>query len=286
MIWDYLPDFFCKDLCCWSHHYAVSVWKKLIFCKKTGNCSMSETTITEELIYRFWRLAKGRKYPVSMLLSKNESANGNDIEICIETLQGYVLMPCQAKMLYDNSTYTKMGYQVNGVYQIDLLISYARRMGGIPIYFLYNFCFDKNIIRYLQQKFRLNIQELGCSIHFADFIRTNYTNLSTRSLVVPTFFDLHDRMSMPFSRLFCDFEQSIFGSGPFPGPVKFYSYDDIRNTELWRDMAPPAAIGRVTTDEVRYSAGKGNDEELPYFNPMYRILISLERRGATITRYE
>jgi len=59
---------------------------------------ISETTITEQLIYNVENGTDDQNYPIRLFQSKKENVNGNDMEIFINTGNGYLLLPCQAKI--------------------------------------------------------------------------------------------------------------------------------------------------------------------------------------------
>lgn len=184
-----LENFKYPDLCYWSSFYSEFIWQKMGFCNEVAGFNLHETSITQDLVYRFWRLANQHHYPFQLWISKKEKTNGNDIEICINTDQGLLMMPCQAKVLKNSGRYENINHQVSqsSVYQIDLLTRYAEKMGGIPIYFLYNYCKDMNFIHQLQSTWSIPIQQLGCSIFPAKFIQKHYFTPPAKPFLPPTF---------------------------------------------------------------------------------------------------
>jgi hypothetical protein len=126
-------------LCNWSKFFSASVWGRIGFCRLVAKMNVYETSITQELVYQFWQLARHFKLPIELFQSKDEKANGNDLEIGIQTKHGYFRVPCQAKIVGKNSRYAAFLHKVRGVYQLDALLAYGRKVRGLPLYLMYNF---------------------------------------------------------------------------------------------------------------------------------------------------
>jgi len=101
---------------------------------------------------------------------KNEKADGNDLEIFVETRNGYVYFPCQAKIIKDKDKYTNIAYKA----QIDLLINHAHEKKGIPAYLLYNYTKDYNRLNKMERSGWNDIECFGLSLANAISIKDNF----------------------------------------------------------------------------------------------------------------
>ena len=139
-----IDDFTLVD---WFQVFSIDIWKRIDFTWRTKGLKLYETTITQNLLYSIFQLAKGRMIPVKLLEAKNESINGNDIELAIETNRGFILFPCQAKLIKENGKYRSLSHKVGSRYQIDLLLRYAQKVQGVPLYLFYNCIWDQDRFR-------------------------------------------------------------------------------------------------------------------------------------------
>jgi hypothetical protein len=266
-------------LCNWSKLFCASMWERIGFCRLVANMNVYETSITQELLYQFWQLARNTKLPIELYQSKDEKANGNDLEIGIETKYGFFLVPCQAKIVSKKSKYAAFPHEVNSVYQLDILLTYGKKVRGLPLYLMYNF----HNIAYQNEKIEslhsLNIQELGCSLYPAALLKADYLNSLTGKLSIPNFYDLHRKTAIPFSRLFCTVgtTQILEETKTSLSEINFYPKRDMINSNYWQDLAPPAAIGRIPPlQEPRFS--QSPPDTTTTFNPRFRVLLSVEHR--------
>jgi hypothetical protein len=165
-----------QNFYCWLQLYSVQIWNKIGFVRNRKGLKISETTITQNLIFDFWQLAAASKLPVEIYESRNEKANGNDLEIFVETSKGFISFPCQAKIIQKNNHYNSIHHRNknNSVYQIDMLIEYADRNRGIPIYLLYNYCNNFKHCQKVEELTGYEIENYGCSIVNANFIKENF----------------------------------------------------------------------------------------------------------------
>jgi hypothetical protein len=266
-------------LCNWSKFFCASVWEKIGFCRLVAKMNVYETSITQELLYQFWQLARHSKLPIQLYQSKNEKANGNDLEIAIQTKQGYFLVPCQAKIVSKKSNYAAFPHKVKGVHQLDILLKYGRKVRGLPLYLTYNFHNTAYQNETIESLHSLNIQELGCSLHPAALLKKDYSNSLTGKLSIPNFYDLHRKMAIPFSRLFCTIGTTrILEETNTPlSAIEFHTEEDLTDPDYWQDLAPSAAIGRIPlSEEPRFTESPA--ATATSFNPRFRILLSMERR--------
>jgi hypothetical protein len=265
-------------LCSWSKLFSAYVWERIGFCKLVAKMNVFETSITQELLYQFWQLAHNSKLPIQLYQSKDEKANGNDIEIAIQTKQGYFLVPCQAKIVGKNSRYVAFRHQVNGAYQLDTLLTYGRKVRGLPLYLMYNFHNIPYQNQAIESLHSLDIRELGCSLHPAVLLKTDYSISLTGKLSIPNFYDLHRKMTIPFSRLFCTVGTTriLEETNTNLSTIEFYTEGDLTDPDYWQDLAPLAAIGRIPpVEEPRFTESPA--ATATSFNPMFRVLLSTER---------
>jgi hypothetical protein len=273
------------SLCNWADVFSVLTWDKIGFCRFQANFNIHETTITQGLIYEFWLLAVGRKLPVQIYQATNEMANGNDIEIAIQTRKGYLLFPCQAKIVNKAGRYLGIRHKVGDKKQIDLLLEYGRRTGGIPIYFFYNFGSNPTSNQAIEKMRSLEIERLGCSIFPAEFIKHNFYRPGSNRWSIPDFYKIHRLLAVPFSNLF-----QLINSTSIPGlkleefgsSARFYSEVELTNKEVWKDLVPPAAIGRIDPFRSYINDAASSDIKEPTFTPAFRILFPIERRNAKL----
>lgn len=244
-----------------------------------------ETSITQELIYQFWQLDLNTNLPVSIYQSTDEKTNGNDLEICIQTPRGYLIVACQAKIVDKNSKYRHITHKANGNYQIDQLLDYCARIKGLPMYLFYNYHDDDYENKWLEKQHKLRIQELGCSFYPAAKLKKTYWRSYTTRQSIPGFYRLHSSIAMPFSRIFCTVGTSkILEELETPlSQVHFYTDEELRDSERWRSLVPAAAIGRVSNLSRNQETEQPKPEEPPMsYNPKFRVLLSAEKRRARL----
>jgi hypothetical protein len=287
------------NLCNWLQYYSVEVWNRIGFVRRTKSGRISETTITENLIFEFWKLAKASRFPIQIYEAKNERVNGSDLEIFVETDKGFLFLPCQAKILYENDKYMAINHKVGNNEQIQLLIDYADKMNGIPFYLLYNFSIDKTSEDILSKKtLNFDISLYGCSMIGADFINRYYRNGKTDSSgnkhwLIPKFQNLNPIPSFPFHSLICSLQHKgvdewIQSKKMLIGDVRplFYSHQEFVKNDNWIDLAPLPSIGFVINENADFITETRNDNELSAnFNPQYRIVFPKERRRNKLVRY-
>lgn len=286
-------------LCNWLKYYSIEVWNRIGFVRRAKRGRISETTITENLIYEFWKLATASRFPIQIYEAKNEKVNGSDIEIFVETDKGFLFLPCQAKILYDNDKYMAISHKVGNNDQIQLLIDYANKKEGIPFYLLYNFSLDKTLYEGLPKKISSSdISLYGCSMIGADFINRFYRhgrtdNNGNKEWLIPKFHNLNPTPAFPFHSLICSLQtlgadEWIASKKMIIGDVKhkFYSRQEFVKNDYWVDLAPLPSIGFVVNENLDFAPENGNElERSTFFSPQYRIVFPKERRRSKLFRY-
>ncbi len=112
---------------------SIETWERIGFARTRKGLKIYETTITQNILYSLAKKLKTSK--IEMYEATNEKINGNDMEICLKTKKGYILLPTQSKILYMSGKYDK----INHGNQIENLIKYAKSVGGIPLHLFYNY---------------------------------------------------------------------------------------------------------------------------------------------------
>jgi hypothetical protein len=266
----------------WADLNAISVWEKIAFCCYKANFHLHENTVTQDLIYSFWQLAQDRKLPVQIYQATSERVNGNDIELAIQTQKGYLLFPCQAKMVSRNGRYPNLRHKVGGQYQLDLLLEYGKNMGAIPIYLFYNFSNDAARNKAFERLNSLKIERLGCSVFPAEFIKSNFHRGDRWS--IPDFYKLHRLLAIPFSNLF-----QLINSTTIPGlslhdfnsSARYYTEEELVDKNWWRKLAPQATIGFIQQENPLAKTTQQEENESSY-RPAFRILLPIERRRTAL----
>jgi len=255
---------------------STNFWNRIYFSRNVkGRLRVSETTLTEELVYQFFMMAAQKILPVKIFQTVNEKANGSDLEILLELNGGVVKLPCQAKIIYATNRYGALYHQVGNKYQIDILIQHAKRIGGYPIYMLYNY--DGYVTKKLLKIAGGTEEYWGCSIGGALEIKNKFFNRTKP----PTFHEMHPDPCWPFYHLFeslltNDNQLAKILNGFDSTNLKMYSIDDIMNDDSYNDLTSPEALGFVDHFE-RATVTISKDsflKEKTEFNPRFRILIT------------
>lgn len=258
--------------------FSIQVWHKLNFVFSSKGLRLNETTVTQDFVYQLYLLAKSKQFPVKIFESKNEKANGNDLEILVEIDKGVVKLPCQAKIINRRGRYSKINHKIDNKFQIDALIKYARRVKGIPIYLLYNYVSTPeqdniNALKYDEELY-------GCSIGEAHDLKSHAFNPAYKS---PHFYDLHDSCFKPLYLLlnaiypkYSDSSLKEVLPSFDSNKLKYYTIEDILDDFNWIDLTPAAGLGNIPIESDFLKRLNELIEEPEIFNPKFRILISKE----------
>jgi hypothetical protein len=284
-----LSDTF-KNTCDFLNKYSERIWNRIRLARRRKQ-RVSETTITENLIFDFWCHGKEDSLAIEIYEAKDEASNGNDLEIYIETTKGFLMMVCQAKIIDKANKYAGLNHKVGSEYQIDLLIKYGRKMGAMPFYLFYNYVDVFSMGEALRQQTKYRSAQFGLTCCQAEYIKGNFYRAAvgdtTKTRVTkPKFSDLHPLFASPLAEKIEIFSNdylagmlddigNLFGENP----VKFYSRDQITNNNGWDDLLPYGKIGFVETEKKQPVVKKAT--ALEGFNPKYRILLvkEVQRHG-------
>ncbi|RAK02900.1 hypothetical protein LX87_01021 [Larkinella arboricola] len=207
-----------KDVVSFIKLFSVVTWEKIAFVRRQKGLKFHEVTATQNLLFQFRLLAEANPSGVIMYEADSEKTNGNDIELYIKINGRYIFFACQAKIVYDKSsarrpdTYDSIKHLINKKTpnpeeQIESLLRYAKRKGGIPIYLFYNYCADQKTVNDIVQSSSENIEVYGCSYVDARSLIGNYYSINDWH-TIPTFRSLHIQQAKPFYKLFETMELS------------------------------------------------------------------------------
>lgn len=234
-----------------------SIWDRIPFAHKF-EFKYSEITITENLLFDIYKFSiDNPSLAINIFEAKNESANGNDLELCIEIEPDkYAILVIQAKRIYNvdgKYNYPKISHKVNGKYQIDLLEDYAKREKAIPLYMFYNYAPDfKN----------KNKKYYGCTLAFSQFIREHYyLKVSPVSWKIPTFDELHQKHhATPLHTLALNGLQIKKTIDKYCKNYNVYIKNELLDNDRWVEI-----FDKNNQDFSKYTS----DE----FEPKYRIIL-------------
>lgn len=232
-----------------------SIWDRIPFSYNIG-FRYSEVTITENLLFDIHKFnVNNPTLKINIYEAKNEKANGNDLELCLEIEPNkYVILVIQAKKLYfTTQKYRSISHKVNGTYQIDLLEDYAKRQKAIPLYMFYNYAPDfKN----------KNKKYYGCTLVFSQFIRKHYyLKASSFSWKIPTFDELHqNHHAVPLHTLALSGLQIKKTIDKCYKNYNVYTKDELIDNKRWVEI-----FDKNNQDFSKYIS----DE----FEPKYRVIL-------------
>ena len=190
-----------------------------------------EETLTDILALDFIKLAGRRKIKMFQIEKHEEARKGADLEIFLSIGRNtHVRYVIQAKKLYPKHQYPHINAKTgkSGLFQIDVLEDYARIVGAVPYYLLFNFV--DRIQRTLHWHCRRQFDEkqLGCTLVPSWLVRRAISTHGCR-----TFGFLHsDPAALPLRcRLDCDCpRQARWGGVPDlagTGDAQLYEDEDL-----------------------------------------------------------
>ena len=133
-----------------------------------------EETLTDILVLDFTKLAGRRRIKIFQIEKHEETRKGADLEIFLRISRGtcvrYVI---QAKKLYSKHQYPHTKHQYphinakagkSGRFQIDVLEDYAKNVGAVPYYLLFNFVAHIQRTRHWHCRGQFDEKQLGCTL--------------------------------------------------------------------------------------------------------------------------
>lgn len=274
------------DLKSFFRHFSILTWNKLGFSFYKNRLKIYETTITQDLLFQFMLLEKESNLAIELFESNLEETNGNDLEILIETEKGYIMLPCQAKIIKRGSNkYTMINHSVKNKYQIELLLEYGLKKKGAPIYLFYNFCDNIEWIYEVSKEIKFDISEYGCSFVLAENISSIISiNIdgNKKAYKIPSFIDIHPKLAKPFHFMTnlignSQYILELFGKETY-NFIKYYNRDELLEDELWHNMIPTPHIGKIEPSLTKEFI---EDEIMDKFSPRFRIILSIIKKEIT-----
>lgn len=278
----------CQDIETWLKLFSVLTWNKIGFARSRDRLKIYETTITQELLFNFRLFAEATPIPIEIFEASSEKTNGNDFEILIEVEQGYILLPCQAKIIWSGDKYQAITHTVGNEFQINLLVNYAEKKGGFPIYMLYNFCENYQLQYEIRNKIDFDIEEYGCSLVPAIFVKENFYNKRTDKYgklqwKVPTFEDLHPVAATPFYHI-CklignlNYLTSLLKNTNIQNNIiKIYTREELIEDDNWIDLVPIPHLGKIENPFQKFNISANSALIRQEFSPKFRFILSKEK---------
>ena len=273
---------------------SVNVWNQIGFARNRRGLKVFETTVTQDLLRFVFMAASESHFGIQLYEANSEKANGNDIECFIETQKGYLLLPMQAKIIYENMKYPKIDHKVGNDEQIDLLINYASKKKGFPIYLLYNYFYNELLIENLKKTTNIPLELYGISYLDAFYLKNNFYNKrinkkGNKVWKIPKFEDLHPLRAKPFYEILNDnylssdgdeFIKQNFGDSGLELDIKLYTKEELINDNYWIDLAPLPQIGKLPPgiDRKKWIRGYASQNiEFNTFDPKFRIILTSKK---------
>ncbi|KYP16176.1 MAG: hypothetical protein A1D16_14015 [Flavihumibacter sp. CACIAM 22H1] len=278
----------------WLRYQAITVWDRIAFCRRQPHTQVFETTLTQNLVFQFYQLGKRARLGVTVYESAHERRNGNDLELVFEVDNRWLHVPCQCKILHQHNRYGGINHQVQGQLQLDLLLEYATRTGGLPVYLLYNHYSDPTFNESLSEHWKIPIEEFGCSFISARYLKEQL--FIDGRIKAPSFSDLHrphDQSALPFSALTTLLTQNGIhqfihryqtNTHPTDTPPAVFLRNEL-DIDGWDRLLRPAAIGRIVPlrgpTPILSLSGISTS-----FAPRYRLVFSAEMKERVLYRIE
>lgn len=288
---------------------SIETWKRIEHAYNRSNVRIFETTITQNLIFAIHAYADQFNLNIEILESKDENANGNDVELVVRYPDDGVefYAPIQAKKIYRSGAYRSIHHRR----QIESLIAYASRMNAIPFYLLYNFT---------SAQFDVapgTARELyGCTLVPAEYLLKNFHKSRRRkngeiTWKIPHFLDLHPQHAFCLHEFACErrarnfmkrlIDKSIISSSgvsdsirskewEIPGAPGFFPLGTFEKDHNWMAVTEQKASGTYSDERLDAHKADGEDrheaEELNVaqgreeigaeFKPQSRLILTLE----------
>lgn len=297
----YLPRHETPTICDVFKAASIDTWERIKFSRTTPGLKISETTITQNIVYEL-RLLKQRYMHVGYTLaeSKHEDVNGRDMLLRILYPGGRVYtFALQAKIIYhdlgskklktnlDDGNYQQLKHMVGKASpipepQVDKLLKYSKKRGYIPFYLLYN---------YVKKKYRGVNRQFGCTIVGAQHMKDKHTDPKDGDLLrTVRFSQLHLFPAFPLSDLICEAlifsEENIRDVAGLPPDYELTagSRSDLRSDEDWFVLEDTRdgemefiAPGERTQKRNKEISDVGEDVE--GYSPMFRLDVDLRQAG-------
>ena len=148
-----------------AEQIAEATWERIKLSRDL-KVRLGEETFTDLLILDFIR-QMGNRTRLFQSTKNQESRRGTDLEIRINTGGNRAIaFAVQAKKVSRVGRYDSLKAKVksSGRYQIDVLEGYAKRVGAVPLYLLYNYMKPPDFQPYWHCCEPLDERQLGCTL--------------------------------------------------------------------------------------------------------------------------
>jgi len=265
---------------------AIDTWERIRFSRTIPNLKIHETTITQNIIYEFKLIQQSLSIRgLRIQESRNEKANGADIELVVIAGGRAIRFVIQAKIIYHTSKkkhgdgdYRHMQHppkEPSG--QVERLLNYANRKRAIPLYLMYNYV-NNDLPVYLDMRL------FGCTVISAKFLKDNKAFGTGNLRKNITFSELHTfpstavKPAIPWHELLCEtWAKDLSGILAKLGLPPSTAIDELNIKELLEDdNFIEITSERSLTRAQQLKAKQNFDQQfegLPDFNPKFRILV-------------
>ena len=134
---------------------------------------------------------------------------------------------------------------------MDMLLNYANRNKGIPIYLFYNFYSNYKRCYQIEEEVRFLLDYFGFSIISANYLKESFPAKEENEKVkpvIPSFEDLYPFSAFAIHEFFKDVQ--TWGINQLPNfighsqnDIHYYTEAELLKAKLWEDMATfPATV--------------------------------------------
>jgi hypothetical protein len=265
--------------CDYFRRLSFDTWRRINLARR-GGFKIYETTITQNILYHLYFFRRRHSANILLFESTDERTNGDDLEIILNTRNGYIKLPTQAKLLYASNKYQSLKH----TNQLHELVAYANspQVGGIPLYLFYNFYDSAFPFPHDLCSIAVRPEDYGCSICSAITLKNKFAYPSLgvdtkghQNWIIPTFLDLHTDFCDPFWILTCchrasDDVANVLRILKLTTPVsdiKTFSLEELSSEKNWIPLD-------LESSEELISHEKQTSEIREGFNPRFRIVIN------------
>ncbi len=256
----------------WLDYCSSSIWDdiKANFLLGDRLARINEVEFTNRLCRDLSILIANDKIqsPIRLWHAKNEKANGNDLEIVVEVdSDRYLVFPCQCKRIFRGTVNTEPKYRQiwhssdEYGFQIQNLLEYAEKVGGIPIYLFFNYIDDVNFS-----------EDYGITVCDGAYIAKQYYFIENYPSAI-SFKNVH-----PPAQRISDFikNRGLSTYKHIKYEPKLYSSKDLDIIPGWMEINPP-----IEYSDGRYVALQVNSENSSRksinFTPKFRIMFTISK---------
>lgn len=269
----------------WAEDFAKYTWGRLNFVYHHKQARLYETTITDDLIFQINQRFVDKGAVLLLEHADNEKRNGNDIEFVVEYQNQFIIFPIQAKRIYAKQRYPRFSHEN----QLKHLMMYAKKVGGVPLYLLYNYNPRNFTHPAILCGKNLTTEHYGCTLVRADFIRDHFANANEgknkSAWKIPSFSCLHPEHAFPWHLLFYEpnfFSEryqvkNLFDSG-LGYTLKKYTLNELLLDQSWKSATPINQQTKVDSSPTLTrdfaDSSDNRKKEFSDFSPRFRIVIS------------